>query len=104
MKLFKDKVNEKSCSCGDTSDYVNETSFDAKILGTGCAKCNQLAENTKNALSELGLPTDIEKVTSLPEIAKYGVMSTPALVYKNQVISYGKVLTVEQIKKLLSTI
>ncbi|MEJ8733411.1 thioredoxin family protein [Mediterraneibacter sp. ICN-202921] len=56
---------------------------------------------TRTALSELQLDYDIEHITDFSEIAGYGVMSTPALVFNGKVISYGKVLTVEEVKALL---
>ncbi len=72
-----------------------------KVLGSGCLKCNKLENATKIALKELNLNYDIEHVTDFTQIAKYGVMTTPALVFNDEVVSYGKVLTVEEVKKLL---
>ena len=73
-----------------------------QILGPGCPKCRQMAENTKAAVSELSVDCDIEKVTAINEISKFGVMVTPALVIDGQVKVVGKVPTVEEIKGLLS--
>ena len=72
-----------------------------KILGSGCAKCNQLEDATKEALAELGMDTTIDHVTDFTEIAAYGVMSTPALVMDGKVISYGKVLKKEEVALLI---
>jgi small redox-active disulfide protein 2 len=72
-----------------------------KILGTGCKKCIQLGENTEVALKELGRETEVVKVTEIPDIMAYGVMSTPALVIDEKVISAGKVLKPKDIIKLL---
>lgn len=72
-----------------------------KVLGSGCAKCNDLEANTKKALEQLGMDTDIEHVTDFAVIAEYGVMSTPALVVDNKVVSYGKVLKTEEALELL---
>ncbi len=72
-----------------------------KVLGSGCKSCITLADNTKAALKEIGLDAQIEKVTDFSEIASYGVMSTPALVVDEKVVSYGKVLKPAEIKKLL---
>ncbi|MDF9824548.1 small redox-active disulfide protein 2 [Breznakia sp. PF5-3] len=100
MKLFNKKKTE--CDCGGNSDTTNSVKgAEVKVLGSGCAKCVELASNAKQALEELGRSTDIEKVTDMSEIAAYGVMSTPALVYQGKVVSYGKVLTIEQIKELI---
>ncbi len=72
------------------------------ILGTGCAKCTKLEANTREATEQLGLETEISKVTDIQEIMKYGVMMTPALVIDGEVKSIGKVLSVDDIKKLLA--
>ena len=71
------------------------------ILGSGCAKCNELEANTKAALVKLGLLTDIEHVKDFAKIASYGVMTTPALVKDNKVLSYGRVLSTDEIVELL---
>lgn len=76
--------------------------MEIKILGSGCKKCNELEENTKKALEEMGLVAEVIKVTDFKEIAKYGVMTTPALVIDEKVISKGKVLKKEEIKEMLS--
>jgi small redox-active disulfide protein 2 len=72
-----------------------------KILGTGCPKCKALEENAKKAVQVLSIDAGIEKVTDLNKIMEYGVMMTPALVIDEKVKSAGKVLTQDQIKKLL---
>jgi small redox-active disulfide protein 2 len=72
-----------------------------QILGTGCAKCKQLAELSQQAAKELGVEYEFEKVTQIADIMKFGVMVTPALVIDGKVQSAGKILTVEEIKKLL---
>jgi len=72
-----------------------------QILGTGCAKCKRLAENTEAAARELGLDYEIEKVTKIEEIMKFGVMMTPALVVNGEVKVVGKTPSAEEIKKCL---
>lgn len=73
-----------------------------QILGTGCAKCHNLQVSAENAAKELGLAYEVEKVTDLPKIMSFGVMSTPALVVDGVVKVSGKVPSVEEIKKLLA--
>jgi small redox-active disulfide protein 2 len=73
-----------------------------KILGTGCPNCQNLEKNTRQALSELKIKAEIEKVTDMEKIMSYGIMSLPAIVADEKVLSYGVVLPVEEIKKLLS--
>lgn len=72
-----------------------------KVLGGGCKNCEVLSENLKLALTSLNIDGDIEKVTDFIQIANYGIMSTPALVVDEKVVSYGKVLKVEEIEKIL---
>jgi len=73
-----------------------------QILGTGCQKCKQLYANTEAAVKALGIEALIEKVEKIPEIMKYGVMTTPALVVDGKVKSAGKLLAPEDIQKLLN--
>ncbi len=72
-----------------------------QILGTGCAKCNALADITKKAADELGAPYELEKVTDFRRFAEFGVMVTPALVVDGVVKSTGKVPPLEEAKKLI---
>jgi small redox-active disulfide protein 2 len=71
-----------------------------KILGTGCPNCQNLEKNTKQALSELKIEAQVEKVTDMEKIMSYGIMSLPAIVVDEKVLSYGSVLKVKEIKKL----
>ena len=72
-----------------------------QILGVGCPKCKKLTENVESAASELGIEYEIEKVTDIDEIMKFGVMMTPALAVDGEVKSVGKVLSGEEVKKHL---
>jgi len=73
-----------------------------KVLGSGCASCNTLTENTQRALEELNMDVEIIKVTDFAEITGYGVMSTPALVIDEKVVSAGKKLSPKDIIKILT--
>lgn len=72
-----------------------------QILGTGCPKCKQLAENAEAAAKELGIDFELEKVTSITDIMSFGVMMTPGLAVDGKVKTTGKVPTVEAIKEFL---
>ncbi|MCK5072804.1 MAG: TM0996/MTH895 family glutaredoxin-like protein [Bacteriovoracaceae bacterium] len=72
-----------------------------QILGTGCPKCKQLYENAEKAAKESGIGCEIEKVEDIQEITNMGVMMTPALVVNGEIKSVGKVVNVEDIKKLI---
>lgn len=72
-----------------------------EILGTGCPKCKQLTSNAEAAVKELNIQAEIGKVTDIDKITNYGVMMTPALVINGVVISSGKLLNKDEIKKFL---
>ncbi len=76
--------------------------MEINILGTGCPKCQALERNTRDAVSELGITVNIEKVTDLMSIMKYDILMTPGLVVDGNVVSSGKLLTKEDIKKILA--
>jgi len=72
-----------------------------EILGTGCKRCDQLYENTQNAVAELDSPgnIEIEKIGDVNYFTKMGVFMTPGLVIDGEVVSTGKVLSPNQIKE-----
>lgn len=72
-----------------------------KVLGSGCSKCEALLAVTKEAVQHLGIDAEIEYVTDFAQIARYGVMSTPALVVDEKVVSAGRVLKASQIESFL---
>ena len=83
------------------AEQAKKEGASVKILGSGCAKCNQLETAAKAALEELNMDKAIDHVTDFTQIAAYGVMTTPALVIDGKVVSYGKVLKVDEIVKIL---
>lgn len=115
MALFGKKTKkEETSSCCCSGNYDADSMAKAekaktegagvKVLGSGCAKCNQLEAATKEALEQLGMDTTIDHVTDFSEIAAYGVMTTPALVIDGKVVSYGKVLKVDEVIKILQKV
>jgi small redox-active disulfide protein 2 len=72
-----------------------------EILGPGCPKCRKLYENARTAVQDLNLQAEIVKVEEIQKIINAGVMMTPALVLDGEVKSVGKVLSVDDIKKML---
>lgn len=113
MALFAKikKKEEPSCCCGNCdaesmakAENVKTEGASIKILGSGCAKCNQLEAATKAALQQLDMDTTIDHVTDFSKIAAYGVMTTPALVVDGKVVSYGKVLKTEEVVKILQKV
>ena len=72
-----------------------------KILGSGCKNCETTYNHVKEALSDLGISAEIEKVTDFKDIMKYCVMKTPAIVIDEKVVVGGRVATKDEIIKLL---
>lgn len=109
MKFFRKKEVKSSCCGGNCTPETMRNAEESKqekgikILGSGCAKCSALEKATQSAVKQLGLSYDIQHITDFTQIAAYGVMTTPALVLNGNVVSYGKVLTVEEVKKILET-
>lgn len=100
MKIFK-----KSCGCNNKCDNNNNTenttNGQIKILGSGCKNFINLENNVLNALEELNIQMDVLHIKDFVEIANYGVMSTPALVINEKVVSQGKVLSKDEAKDIL---
>ena len=72
-----------------------------QVLGTGCPKCNQLYQNAQQAVAELAVDAELEKVTDLNTIMAFGVMVTPALAIDGEVKTSGKVPSAEAIKEMV---
>jgi small redox-active disulfide protein 2 len=72
-----------------------------KILGTGCFNCKKLEANTRQAIEELGMESEIEKVTEIQDIMSYGIMSTPALMVDETALVAGIVPSVDELKEKL---
>ena len=73
-----------------------------EILGAGCPKCKQLTANAEAAVRELNISAEINKVTDIDKIVEYGVMMTPAMAVDGIIVSSGKVLSKDDIKKIIS--
>ncbi|WP_196594081.1 thioredoxin family protein [Pectinatus sottacetonis] len=76
--------------------------MEIKILGMGCAKCQQMYKAAEQAVKETGVKAEITKIEDIKKIMEYGVMTTPALVIDKKVVVAGKVLSKDEIKKILS--
>lgn len=114
MKLFGfgKKKEEKTESCGCSAVDQNRSaqeisacrcseSLSVRVLGSGCASCRLLLENAEKAAADLGIESKVEYVTDMAEIAGYGVMSMPALVVNEKVVSSGKVLKESEVEEIL---
>lgn len=107
MSIFKKKKEEvpqlSQTEKNQPKHLPTGDSIQIKVLGTGCKKCNLLESAAKEALQELGIESAIEHVTDFAQIAAYGVMTTPALVINEKVVSYGKTLSRDEVISLIKT-
>lgn len=70
-----------------------------KILGAGCPRCHEVEKRTMNALAELGVPADVQKVTDIKKIAEFKVFATPALIVNGKVKASGRIPSLDEIKR-----
>lgn len=119
MSLFSKKKEDTkapkcACNCGCNSNESDKTQTSStccgemvngicciKVLGAGCKSCHAMLGNTKSAVENMGLDIEVEYVTDMEKIMGYGVMSMPALVVNEQIVSMGKVLKSTEIETLL---
>lgn len=72
-----------------------------KVLGSGCKKCETLLRSVKEAVANKGIHAEVEYITDMEKIIGYGVMSMPALMIDDKVVSAGKELKPKEVEKLL---
>ena len=116
MALFdfgkkKEEKNAPACCYGDADVKAEKTDFCCgapvegicciKVLGAGCKSCHEQYENAKAAVKALGLDLEVEYVTDMERVMSYGVMSMPAIVVNEKVVSMGKVLKASDVERLL---
>lgn len=94
----KEKAEFKTFSC----DSAQSGTKVIKVLGTGCSSCMAFYNIVKEAVAQLGIEAIVEKEEDLQKIMAYNVMSLPALVVNDKVVSKGRKLTVEQVKRLIA--
>lgn len=105
------KAHDCACNCGCPTSEVSEITNDCcpeakdgiccvKVLGAGCASCHKQYENAKEAVKNMGLDTQVEYITDMQKVMEYGVMSMPAIVVNEKVVSMGKVLKASEVEKL----
>lgn len=89
--------NANESCCGESAEGI----CSVKVLGAGCKSCHKQYENVKKAVSEMGLDIEVEYITDMEKVMNYGVMSMPAIVVNEKVVSMGKVLKSVDVEKLL---
>lgn len=87
----------KSDCCPEAKDSIGCI----KVLGAGCSSCHTQYENAKEAVKNMGLNIEVEYITDMQKVMEYGVMSMPAIVVNENVVSMGKVLKAAEVEKLL---
>jgi small redox-active disulfide protein 2 len=70
-----------------------------KILGPGCPRCDEVGKRTIDALAELKVAADVQKVKDIKEISSYGIFSTPGLIINNKVKASGRIPSIAEIKE-----
>ena len=73
-----------------------------KILGPGCARCDQLEKTTREVLKELGIDATVEGVKDINEIVEYAVLTTPGLVVNEELVCAGRVPTKAELAHLIA--
>ena len=91
------EAREEGTCCGAPVDGI----CCVKVLGAGCKTCHEQYENAKTAVAALGLNIEVEYITDMEKVMEYGVMSMPAIVVNDKVVSMGKLLKAAEVEKLL---
>ena len=100
MALFgkkKEEVKTETSCCGGQVGGV----CCVKVLGSGCRSCHEQYENAKKAAADLGLDVEVEYITDMEKVMSYGVMSMPALLINDRIVSVGKVLKPKAVERLI---
>lgn len=96
------------CPAGETEEVTSDCCSEAKdgircikVLGAGCKSCHEQYENAKEAVKSMGLSVEVEYITDMEKVMEYGVMSMPAIVVNDKVVSMGKILKAADVEALL---
>jgi small redox-active disulfide protein 2 len=73
--------------------------MEIKILGPGCPRCHEVEKRTINALAELNVAADVQKISDIKKIVEYNIISTPGLVINGKVKCAGRIPSLEEIKR-----
>ena len=111
-KKKEEETKTPTCCCGGSEPKVEESTSCCcgtpvegicciKVLGAGCKSCHEQYENAMDAVKAMGIDTEVEYITDMEKVMGYGVMSMPAIVVNEKVVSMGKVLKAADVEKLL---
>lgn len=109
--FFSLQATTCACNCGCSSSETEDITKDCcpeakdgiccvKVLGAGCKSCHEQYENAKEAVKNMGLDIEVEYITDMQKVMEYGVMSMPAIVANEKVVSMGKLLKESEVEKL----
>ncbi len=110
MSLFgkkKEKSEQPACCCSGARESTKAKPVSAagklsiKVLGAGCKSCHKQYENVQEAVADLGIDANVEYITDMEKVMNYGVMSMPAVIVNEQIVSVGRVLKASEVGKLL---
>ena len=110
MALFGKKKEEATCCCGAAKTGEEASCCGEKVagvccikvLGAGCKSCHEQYENAKKAVRDLGLDIEVEYITDMEKVMSYSVMSMPALLVNDKIVSVGKVLKSKEVEALIT--
>ena len=111
-KKKEEETKTPTCCCGGSEPKVEESTSCCcgtpvegicciKVLGAGCKSCREQYENAMAAVKAMGLNIEVEYITDMEKVMGYGIMSMPAIVVNEKVVSMGKVLKAADVEKLL---
>ena len=115
-KKKEEKEQTCSCQCGCSSENEAKVNTNCcgeanvksicciKVLGAGCKSCHEQYENVKQAVAELNLTLEVEYITDMEKVMSFGVMSMPAIVINDNIVSMGKVLKTADVIKLIQKV
>lgn len=109
MGLFDFIRKGSSCKCRKSEmtqehgGFVNPDKIQSvKVLGTGCKLCHEQLKNVQTTVEKLGLSLKVEYSTDIQEIARYGIMSMPAIVINDKVAAAGRLLKPDEVKSIIT--
>jgi small redox-active disulfide protein 2 len=75
--------------------------MEIKVLGTGCPNCRKTKAVVDEAIKEMKLDATAVEEHDLAAIMSYGILSTPAIVIDEKVVSVGKVPAKSQVMTMI---
>jgi len=77
--------------------------MEIKVLGPGCAKCQQLEKAVREVVKELGVDVKIEDIKDIKKIMEYPILTTPGLVINEKLVVSGRVPSKAEVTTFITT-